>query len=355
MVKISIIMPVYNGEKFLKHTIQTILDQSLKEFELILIDDGSKDQSGDICDEFAKTDERIKVIHQENRGICGARNTGLKAAEGDYIAFADQDDDCLPGWLEENYRVAQKYNADLVKFGRIAETVDDNGKILKRDVRNLEIEFFDKAKLRENFFILRDKEVFSPVWDGLFKKSLIDKWGIRFCEKFKQGEEDTAFCLQFLPHVEKFCTNSGVYFKHYERYSTSTSSKFSIEALKKHIICSEIEVQSIKDLNLDPSCVEAILSNVHHHLLGQLLQLYHPKCDWPYRKKLNYIKHLHQFPQFQLGLTQEKLNKMSKKDKKKTFLSLLFEKHAEAVLLIVVYFYKKHLDRKFISQINQKN
>ena len=87
MVKISVIMPVYNGEKFLKHTVQTILDQSFQEFELILVDDGSKDRSGDICDELAKSDARIRVIHQENKGICGARNTGLEAAQGEYIAF----------------------------------------------------------------------------------------------------------------------------------------------------------------------------------------------------------------------------------------------------------------------------
>ena len=149
------------------------------------------------------------------------------------MLFADQDDDCLPGWLEENYRVACQNDADLVKFGRIAETVSDDGKIIKRDVRNLESECYDQDKLRKHFFILRDKEVFSPVWDGLFKKSIIDKWGIRFYGKFKQGEEDTAFCLQFLPYVERFCTNSGVYFKHYERFSVSTSSKFQYRGFEK--------------------------------------------------------------------------------------------------------------------------
>lgn len=351
MVKISVIMPVYNGEKFLKHTVQTILDQSFQEFELILVDDGSKDRSGDICDELAKSDARIRVIHQENKGICGARNTGLEAAQGEYIAFADQDDDCLPGWLEENYRVACQNDADLVKFGRIAETVSDDGKIIKRDVRNLESECYDQDKLRKHFFILRDKEVFSPVWDGLFKKSIIDKWGIRFYGKFKQGEEDTAFCLQFLPYVERFCTNSGVYFKHYERFSVSTSSKFNIEALKKHIICSDIEIQSIKKMNLDPECADAVLSNVHHHLLGQLLQLFHPKCDWSFRKKLHYIKSLHQFPQFQYKFTRSKLKEMWKKDKKKTIIAVLFEKHIEAMVLITAYFYKKYLDKKFISQV----
>ena len=135
MMKVSVIMPVYNGEKFLETTVKTILDQSLDDLELILVNDGSKDGSAKLCDEFAQMDPRVRVIHQKNQGICGARNTGLNAARGEYIAFADQDDDCLPGWLSDNYEVAKEYDADLVKSGRIAETIDENGNLLKKDVR----------------------------------------------------------------------------------------------------------------------------------------------------------------------------------------------------------------------------
>lgn len=89
---ISIIVPVYNSEKYLSRCIESILAQSFKNLEIILIDDGSKDASSSICDSYAASDSRIKVIHQENGGIAKAQNTGLDIAHGDYIAFADNDD-----------------------------------------------------------------------------------------------------------------------------------------------------------------------------------------------------------------------------------------------------------------------
>ena len=87
MVKVSIIMPVYNSEKFLKKAVDSVLNQKFEDFELILVDDGSPDASGSICDEFAEKDSRVKVIHKKNGGICSARNAGLKIAKGEYVGF----------------------------------------------------------------------------------------------------------------------------------------------------------------------------------------------------------------------------------------------------------------------------
>ena len=117
-IKISIIVPVYNSEKYLPETAQSILKQSFSDFELILVDDGSKDGSGKICDQLAAKDTRIKVIHKTNGGICSARNAGLKEAAGEYIAFCDNDDIYLPGLVEYNYALAKKYDADVVRYSR---------------------------------------------------------------------------------------------------------------------------------------------------------------------------------------------------------------------------------------------
>lgn len=98
MDKVSIIVPVYNVEKYLPTCIESILNQSYKNFELILVDDGSPDKSGDICDDYAKKDNRIKVIHQRNSGSSAARNNGLETSSGEYITFVDSDD-----WIDENH------------------------------------------------------------------------------------------------------------------------------------------------------------------------------------------------------------------------------------------------------------
>ena len=109
MPKISVIMPVYNSKQFLRMAVDSVLNQTFKDFELILVDDGSKDGSGAVCDEYAQIDARVKVIHQENGGICSARNTGMKAAVGEYLAFIDNDDEYLPNLLEENYTLAKEH------------------------------------------------------------------------------------------------------------------------------------------------------------------------------------------------------------------------------------------------------
>ena len=124
-IKISIIVPVYNSEKYLPETAQSILKQSFSDFELILVDDGSKDGSGKICDQLAAKDTRIKVIHKTNGGICSARNAGLKEAAGEYIAFCDNDDIYLPGLLEDNYALAKKYDAD-VSICNLYDVIDGN-------------------------------------------------------------------------------------------------------------------------------------------------------------------------------------------------------------------------------------
>ena len=122
MPKISVIMPVYNSEQFLRMAVDSVLNQTFEDFELILVDDGSKDGSGAVCDEYAKKDLRVKVIHQENRGMCFSRNRAMDIACGEYIMFTDNDDECLPGFLSENYALAHQTNADMVKFGRVVET-----------------------------------------------------------------------------------------------------------------------------------------------------------------------------------------------------------------------------------------
>lgn len=113
MVKISIIVPVYNVEKYLENCIESILNQTFKDFELIFVDDGSTDNSGKICDIYEKKDSRIKVIHKNNEGLSSARNTGLDIACGKYVGFVDSDDSIHPKMYEVLYNLIEKYKSDI--------------------------------------------------------------------------------------------------------------------------------------------------------------------------------------------------------------------------------------------------
>ncbi|MGN1326481.1 MAG: glycosyltransferase family 2 protein, partial [Clostridia bacterium] len=114
MPKITVIMPVYNVEKYLEEAIDSVIYQTYQNLEIILIDDGSTDNSGNICDEYAKKDSHIKVIHQENKGLSGARNTGLDIATGEYIMFIDSDDIFPKDACEKMLKFMEEKDADYI-------------------------------------------------------------------------------------------------------------------------------------------------------------------------------------------------------------------------------------------------
>ena len=117
MPRVSVIVPVYNVEVYLPECVESILNQSMRNLELILIDDGSPDSCGRICDEYSAKDSRVRVIHQENHGVSFARNAGLSIASGDYIGFVDPDDYVAPDMLETMLRVAEENDCDIAICG----------------------------------------------------------------------------------------------------------------------------------------------------------------------------------------------------------------------------------------------
>ena len=118
-IKISVIMPVYNVEAYVAKAIESMLAQTLTDFEFLIVDDGTKDKSGIICDEYAKKDSRIHVIHKENGGAPSARNTAIDIAKGKYMYFMDSDDWTEPTMLEDMYALAEKNAAQLVVLSLI--------------------------------------------------------------------------------------------------------------------------------------------------------------------------------------------------------------------------------------------
>ena len=122
MKKISIIVPVYQAEKYISKCIESIVNQTYKNLEIILVDDGSTDRSGEICDEYGKKDNRIVVVHNKNKGVSVARNCGLDIATGDYITFVDSDDYIDLQMYSEMMKVVEKYSCDVVYSGSVVKT-----------------------------------------------------------------------------------------------------------------------------------------------------------------------------------------------------------------------------------------
>lgn len=163
---LSIIVPVYNSELYMRKCFDSILDQTLNEFELILVNDGSTDSSGDICDEYKTKDNRVKVIHSKNQGHGGARNLALDIAKGEYIGWVDADDWIEADMFEALYESAKKYEADIVESGYIEHTGDR-----ERSTINIDQPLIGEQKVAlTEFFSAR----MSPgLWNKLYRRDLI--------------------------------------------------------------------------------------------------------------------------------------------------------------------------------------
>lgn len=220
--KISIIIPIYNVEKYLKQCIESILNQTYKNFEMILIDDGTKDNSGIICDEYAKKDSRIKVIHQKNMGLSGARNTGLKIATGDYISFIDSDDFIDNKMFEVMLLALKKSDTDIVECGTIF--CNEVGEYIRENTINKTKIYNSKEQIKE---LLISGSITTTSWGKLFKKELFKNF------EFPLGKyhEDTFTTYKLLHFSQKTVVlNKGFY--HYRQVNGSImNSSFNLKHL----------------------------------------------------------------------------------------------------------------------------
>lgn len=213
---ISVIVPIFNAEKYLHRCIKRILAQDYTDYELLLIDDGSIDNSATICDEFAKYDNRIRVFHKENGGVSSARNWGLDKAIGEYIMFVDSDDYMLPGMLEVMVSTLKAKSADLVVCG-----TTETGGGYWRPIADVD---YSINQLKENFVSLLHTELLSPPWNKIYKKEIIGS--NRFCEDISFGE-DLLFNIQYLEKCENISLIKESPFYHEKENENSLVVKFN--------------------------------------------------------------------------------------------------------------------------------
>ena len=230
MPELSIIVPVYKTEAYLERCVTSILNQSYKDFELILVDDGSPDKCPDICDEYARNDTRINVLHQKNFGVSVARNTGLDAATGDYITFVDSDDYIEKNMYKSMMETVKKYDCDFVLCDCIKD-YPNHAIVYTHKIRE---GYYDYEQLKSEYYphlLMMENLEYPPTisnWLCLFhRKLLVDKEnhlirypvGIRF-------SEDLLFGSQVMYNAESFFYMKGAAFYHYVIHGDSFSRVF---------------------------------------------------------------------------------------------------------------------------------
>lgn len=214
MPSISIIIPVYKAEGYLHRCIDSILAQSFTDFELLLVDDGSPDGSGKICDEYAAKDPRVKVLHKQNGGVSSARQTGIENAAGEYTIHADTDDWIEPTMLEELYKKAAEENADMVMCDYFFD-----------ETKKRSIYIAQKPNCLESDNILREllgQKLHGALWNKLIKRKLYTKFNISFPKDIIRWE-DLYVVSRILASAPIKVAYLNKAFYHYDQYTNANS------------------------------------------------------------------------------------------------------------------------------------
>lgn len=223
---ISVIVPVYRVEEYLERCVKSILSQTYKNLEVILVDDGSPDQCPAICDACAEKDARVKVIHQENKGLSGARNAGIDAASGEYLAFVDSDDYVSPHFIEELYQLLQDTGCAIgqcrfsyVKGDRLVEEGDSAFCIYRGE--SLMEQLYGPEKKATCFVV---------AWNKLYRAELFKETGIRYPEG--RIHEDEATTYRLFHEAKKLAFLDRALYGYYTENGGSITSVFSAKRLQ---------------------------------------------------------------------------------------------------------------------------
>lgn len=215
---VSIIVPVYNVEKYLEKCLDSLIDQTYRNLQIILVDDGSRDSSGTICDRYAAQDNRIQVIHKKQSGVSAARNTGLEAVKGSYICFADSDDWSDEKMIETMYEnmVEEKAQISIIGYDMVWE----DGRCQKKSDENA----YYVWNQREAIAQWMTQKIFKGfMWDKMFAREIFS--GIRFLED-RSYMEDVAIGLDLFARAEKVVYSGKIGYHYLQRQGSATNSGF---------------------------------------------------------------------------------------------------------------------------------
>ncbi|MBS6172215.1 MAG: glycosyltransferase [Clostridiales bacterium] len=282
---LSIIIPVYNAEKYLNKCIDSILNQSFKDFELLLIDDGSKDLSGKICDKYAEVDERVKVFHIQNGGPAKARNLGIKYATGIYIEFVDADDELIPEALENLY-ILTKNNPDIIIADSQIITADEKVKNIISIEKNDQINVEEYLK---NLNTVRKATLLHYIWNKWYKRELICENRIIFDENERLGE-DFLFNCEIIDKADCVWGTDILLYKYYKRDNGSLSGKYIENELSRRRKMDSTFLQLYENKKIKEECYNLISRMIGSITLASIQGVFMPGSPDNLKEKKLYVQ-----------------------------------------------------------------
>lgn len=251
---ISVIVPIYKVEKYLKRCVNSLLNQSYSDFELILVDDGSPDNCGNICEEYAVKDKRIRVVHKRNGGLSDARNAGLRIAKGEYIAFVDSDDWVATNYLETLLKVIELTDSDICE----CEVLKTTGEIENYKKKDEKYTSYSSEKALE--LLICDKILHQYVWNKLYKRSCLKDI------PFVVGKinEDEFWTYQVFGNARQITKISNVLYYYFQREGSIMGNHYNLKRLdaleakslrQQYIEKNFPALTKVSKINLFESCI----------------------------------------------------------------------------------------------------
>ncbi len=290
MPKVSVIMPVYGVEKFVGKAIESIQNQTFADFEFLIVDDGTKDKSGRICDEYAAKDQRLTVIHKENGGAPSARNAALEIATGEYYYFMDSDDWAEPTMLEDMVNLAEQTDAQLVVTGYYIDTYYSDTEYVSQEQAVPSQVFETKRAFRENAYRLFDKNLLYTPWNKLYSANYIRENNLRFSDTFW---DDFPFNLAVIRDIERVTVSEKRYYHFMRARAESETAKYRTDMYEKR----EEEHRWMIDLyqywNVnDQNSREFVARRYIERVIGCIENVTNPACTLSRKEKIAEIRHI---------------------------------------------------------------
>ena len=287
--KVSVIMPAYNVDRYVRRAVESLQNQTLSDFELLVVDDGSTDRTGQILDKLAERDIRITVFHNENGGAPAARNFALDRARGTFVQFMDADDWIEPRFLEDMVAFAEKHTLELVITGFYIDTYYGNNGEHTSEVKTRPDEvYLTQQEFRAAAWQLFDQNLFYTPWNKLYVRERIERLGIRFRPTFM---DDFPFVLDYIRAVERVGMIEQPYYHFIRERAESETARWRPNLYEKR----EEEHGWMLDLyrhwglDGDAACMEMIQRRYIERLIGCIENVCNPACELSTKEKLAQI------------------------------------------------------------------
>lgn len=314
---ISVVIPIYNVEKYLNKCVDSVLNQTYKNLEIILIDDESPDNCGTVCDEYKVKYSNIKVIHKKNDGLGMARNSGIDLATGDYVYFLDSDDYIAENEIEKLYYILNRFNLDMIRPG--FTYVNTNQRVLFRRRFSTEIFLGDKVRKEMLPRIIgsapeKKDSIDMGVSGAMYSLEIIKNKNIRFVSERKLKNEDMVFNIDFLKNANGACVFNSIGY-YYLNNPESISKKYLHDRFERDKVFHLAMKDKLILDGFDNSVIKRLQRNFFIHILIVITQISNLRNHMNFFEKIKEIKNvcnceivkntISEYPYHKLGIKQK--------------------------------------------------